>query len=86
MTRMKPMEHKNLTLEEALEQALEEAKGEAKGRAEFLLRTLVHRGIPVNDRIRELIQSCQDTRLLDQWFDRAWTASTLAEVLGDASE
>jgi hypothetical protein len=63
-----------------------EAKGEAKGKAKYLLRLLVHRGIPVDAKTRGRIESCQDTRLLDQWFDRAWTASTLAEVLGEASE
>jgi hypothetical protein len=63
-----------------------EAKGEAKGQAKYVLRTLVRRGIPVDAKTRRRIMSCKDTRLLDQWFDRAWTASSVAEVLGEASE
>lgn len=63
-----------------------EAKGEAKGQAKYLLRALERRGISVDDETRRRILACRDTRLLDQWCDRALTASTLAEVLGDASE
>lgn len=62
------------------------AQGEATGQAKYLLRTLDRRGISVDAKTRRRILACQDTRLLDQWFDRAWTASTLAEVLGEASE
>jgi len=62
------------------------AKGLAKGQARYVLRLLARRGIPVDAKARRRIQSCQDIRLLDQWFDRAWTASSLAEVLGEPSE
>lgn len=62
------------------------AKGAAEGRAKYLLQTLARRGIDVDAKTRRRIRACKDTRLLDQWFDRAWTASTLAEVLGEPSE
>ncbi|KFE67186.1 hypothetical protein [Hyalangium minutum] len=63
-----------------------EAKGEAKGQAKYLLRTLDRRGIPMDAKTRRRILACKDTRLLDQWCDRALTATTLAEVLGEASK
>jgi len=61
------------------------ARGLAKGQARYVLRLLARRGIPVDAKARRRIRSCQDTRRLDQWFDRAWTASSVAEVLGEAS-
>ncbi|HYI01968.1 Rpn family recombination-promoting nuclease/putative transposase [Hyalangium sp.] len=39
----------------------------------------------VDAKTRRRILSCTDTRLLDQWFDRALNASSLAEVLGESS-
>jgi hypothetical protein len=55
--------------------------GVAKGRAEGVLRILAARKIQVGDEARRRILYCRDMALLDQWFDRALTATQLSEVL-----
>jgi hypothetical protein len=66
---------------EALQEA--EAKGEAKGRAEYVLRTLIMRGIHLTPSAQKRILACKDPAQLDRWFDRALSAHSLKEVLGD---
>jgi predicted transposase YdaD len=70
--------------EELIEQGM--AKGLAKGRVEGLtrsvLRVLDARGLGVDDQARQRILSCTDLELLEQWLERAATASTLSDVLG----
>jgi hypothetical protein len=58
-------------------------QGWAQGRAEFVLRALAKRGIHVDEQARQRILSCRDVATLDRWFDQAWTATRLSEVLGN---
>jgi hypothetical protein len=58
-------------------------EGEAKGEAKAVLRVLDARGIPVPDEARATISGCSDTDVLDTWLDRAITATSIDEVLGD---
>ena len=75
--------------EELMEQGMARglAKGLAEGRAEGLarsvLRVLEARGVSVDDPSRQRILSCLDQDMLDRWLERAVTATTLSDVLGD---
>jgi hypothetical protein len=68
---------------EAEGEAKGEAKGRAEGKAEALLRLLDKRGLAVSDEQREQVGDCVETAQLDQWFDRAITASSAAEVFAE---
>ena len=61
-------------------------QGKAEMGAEYLLRTLAARGIPVDEQTRQRIMSCTDVATLDQWFERALNATRLSEVLGDPTQ
>jgi hypothetical protein len=61
------------------------AKGEARGEARALLVTLRARGIPVPDAARERILSEKDPERLEDLIKRAAIATSLADVLDDAS-
>jgi hypothetical protein len=56
------------------EQGLEE------GKAEYLLKVIDARRIAVTDQERERVISCTDLTQLDQWFDRAVSANTAADI------
>ena len=68
------------------------AKGEAEGRiegraegclegeAQALLRILHARGLSVSEAERARMVSCDDRATLDEWLERALTASRVAEV------
>ncbi|MFB6507604.1 MULTISPECIES: hypothetical protein [unclassified Streptomyces] len=58
-------------------------EGRAKGLAESVLLVLQARGITITDEIRERIGSCDDSRLLLRWLNRAATATTADEVFTD---
>jgi predicted transposase/invertase (TIGR01784 family) len=58
------------------------AEGEARGKAEGILVVFEQRGIDVDERSRELIESCADLDTLNGWFRRAFKvdqASSLFE-------
>jgi hypothetical protein len=61
-------------------------KGLEKGRLEegihVLLRLLDRRGVPVSEAAREKITACTDTGLVEDWIDRAVTATTADELFG----
>ena len=57
--------------------------GETKGMARMLVRLLDTRGLPLTDELRRHVDDCKDNTLLQRWFDRAVTATTLAEVFDD---
>ena len=59
------------------------AEGEAKGKAEAVLKLLDARHLAPSKEQRQRVTSCTDTLQLDLWFDRAITASTVAEVFAD---
>ena len=48
-----------------------EARGRARGRAEDILVVFDQRGIYVEDKSRELIESCRDLDTLNSWFRRS---------------
>ena len=48
------------------------AEGEARGKAEDILVVFEQRGIDVDERSRELIESCTDLDTLNGWFRRAF--------------
>jgi hypothetical protein len=56
------------------------AEGLAEARAQDVLRILAARRIPVDERARALILSCKDLDTLDRWFDRALSATSLADL------
>jgi hypothetical protein len=62
------------------------AQGSIRGRAEYILRTLAVRGVPVDEGARQRILSCTDLPTLDRWFDRALNATSLATVLDDLAQ
>ncbi|WNG51504.1 transposase [Archangium minus] len=70
--------------QQGLAQGLEQ--GRAQGRAESLLRILAARGWFVSEQARQRVLTCTDITLLDRWFERALTAPTLSDVLGDLSQ
>ena len=48
------------------------ALGKALGKAEDILVVFEQRGIDVDDKSRELIESCTDLDILNGWFRRAF--------------
>ncbi|PTL82945.1 Rpn family recombination-promoting nuclease/putative transposase [Vitiosangium sp. GDMCC 1.1324] len=68
--------------EKLIEKGRQEGRleGRLEGRAEDILRILTARGIHVDDKTRGLIMACRDPALLEQWFDRALTASSISDV------
>ncbi|MFF3566984.1 hypothetical protein [Nocardia jiangxiensis] len=56
------------------------AEGEVKMAAEKVLRLLQAREISVSADAEQRIRSCRDLAILDEWFDRAITATTISEI------
>ncbi|MFE1014190.1 hypothetical protein ACFW4M_23225 [Streptomyces sp. NPDC058794] len=61
-------------------------EGRAEGRAEDILLLLERRGVVVSEGERARIVGCRDVDVLGVWFSRAITASSAAEVFGDAGD
>jgi len=78
----------DMHFERGLQQGRAEGKaeGKAEAKAESLLRILAVRGIHIDDASQQRIISCTDLTTLDQWFDRALSATRLADVFGDLSQ
>jgi hypothetical protein len=70
--------------EELIEQGRQQ--GLARGHAEGVLRILAARGVHVSGEARQRILTCTDLATLERWFDRALTASTLADVLAEPTQ
>jgi hypothetical protein len=79
-----PVYTRIVTALEARGEARGKALGEALGEARLLLRTLEKRGVAVDEATRARVTACTDTAVLDRWFDRALTATSLDEVFADA--
>ncbi|MEU8630452.1 hypothetical protein AB0C43_37630, partial [Streptomyces sp. NPDC048669] len=60
-----------------------QAEGQATGQAEGLRLVLEARGIALTDETREKITTCTDPRLLQQWLQRAATATSAEEVFAE---
>jgi hypothetical protein len=74
--------------EELIEQGLAKGRKEGltRGRAEYILRTLSARGVPLDDMARQRILTCTDVATLDRWFDRSLNATSLSDVLDDLTQ
>jgi flagellar biosynthesis/type III secretory pathway protein FliH len=59
-----------------------EAKGKAEGKAEALLMFLRRRGLAVNEAQRQQIVTCIDLAALDRWLERAFSITSVDELLG----
>jgi hypothetical protein len=57
-----------------------EARGEARGKAEDILMVFEQRGIDVDDKSRELIESCTDLDTLNGWFRRAFKVDKASDL------
>jgi putative YhgA-like transposase len=67
--------------EELIEQGRQ--KGILEARAEDIVRILTVRRVPVDEHSRKLILACRDPALLDQWFERALTATHVSDVTAE---
>jgi hypothetical protein len=56
--------------------------GEAKGKAEALLMFLRRRGLVLTEEQRQQIVTCIDLAALDRWLDRAFSVTSVNELLG----
>ena len=59
------------------------AEGQTKGIALMVERLLIKRDLGLTDELRARLTDCEDDALLQRWFDRAVTATTLDEVFSD---
>jgi flagellar biosynthesis/type III secretory pathway protein FliH len=57
-------------------------EGEAKGKAEALLMFLRRRGLVLTEEQRQQIVTCIDLAALDRWLDRAFSVTSVNELLG----
>ena len=57
--------------------------GREEAKAEYVLKALDKRGLDLTTEQRAQISACTDLAQLDQWFDRALTAATTADVFTD---
>jgi predicted transposase YdaD len=58
------------------------AEGEAKGKAEALLMILKRRDLVLTEEQRQQIVTCIDLAALDRWLDRAFSVTSVNELLG----
>jgi hypothetical protein len=57
-----------------------EARGKASGKTEDILVVFEQRGIDVDERSRELIESCTDLDTLNGWFRRAFKVGKASDL------
>jgi len=57
-----------------------EARGKARGKAEDILVVFEQRGIDVDDKSRELVESCADLDTLNGWFRRAFKVDKASDL------
>jgi hypothetical protein len=58
-------------------------QGAAEAKAKDILKIIDARHIKVTDQRREQVSSCTDLTQLDEWFDRALNAETVADIFKD---
>jgi len=66
---------------EAKGKAEGEAKGKAEGEAKALLMFLRRRGLAVTDDQQQQIVGCADLPTLDRWLERAFSVTSVEELL-----
>ncbi len=59
-------------------------EGLAEGEAKALFLVLAARGVPVSEEARQRVLGCSDLTLLGRWIERATSAATVEEILGDS--
>jgi hypothetical protein len=74
-------EIRELAIQRARERGLGRGLEEAK--VEYLLKALDKRGLELTMEQRDRVSACTDIAQLDQWFDRALTAETTADIFAD---
>jgi predicted transposase YdaD len=57
------------------------ARGKAKGKAEALLVLLRHRALAMTSDQQHRILTCTDLATVDRWLDRAFSATSVDELL-----
>jgi len=77
------LEKRNPVLQAAL--AASRAEGKVEGKAEALLALLAARGLEPTDAERSRILQNKDAGRLDQWFERALHAASVAELIGSGA-
>jgi hypothetical protein len=60
---------------------LGKAEGEAEGKADALLMFLRRRGLAITEEQQHQIVTCTDLATLDRWLDRAFSVSSVGELL-----
>jgi len=55
-------------------------EGKALGKAEDILVVFEQRGFDVDDKSRELIESCTDLGVLNGWFRRAFKVDKVSDL------
>ena len=56
----------------------------AEGEAKALLLVFAARGVPVSEGARQRFLGCSDLALFGRWIERATSAATVEEILGDS--
>ncbi len=59
------------------------AEGKRLGKIEFLVQLLSKRGLVLDDELRGRLDRCTDEAQLQRWFDRAFTATTVAAIFDE---
>jgi hypothetical protein len=60
-----------------------EARGVARAKAEGILMVFEQRGFDVDDKSRELIESCMDLGVLNGWFRRAFKVDKVSDLFDE---
>lgn len=58
-------------------------RGKAEGKAEDLVKILRRRGVVVTDEQQRQICACTDLATLDRWLDRAFSTTSIDEILAE---
>ncbi len=78
-------------MEDAFKRLREEGRREGRGEGQLeatrrsVLRVLTHRKLTPTREQAALLDGCTDLSTLERWLDRALTADTVADVLGEAA-
>ncbi len=59
------------------------AEGKIEGKIENLFKLLAHRGLGLDEPLRDRVLACTDEAQLERWFDRALTATSLGDVFAE---
>ncbi|MEU6239601.1 hypothetical protein [Streptomyces sp. NPDC047024] len=60
-----------------------EAKGELAGKKQAVLRVLEARGLTVSDDVRERVDACTDSEVIDTWLDRSVAVERVEDLFAE---